>query len=64
MVATLGETTGYFALVRMRQKMAADSTGRQILELVDFSAFYDIGDIISTEALTTCTVLSPVEATT
>lgn len=31
MVATFGETTGYFALKTMREKMAADPVGRQIL---------------------------------
>ena len=31
MVATFGETTGHFALKTMRNKMAADPVGRQIL---------------------------------
>lgn len=31
MVAALGETTGLFALRKMREKMLLDKTGRQIL---------------------------------
>ena len=34
MVASLGETTGYFAIQQMRRQMKADPVGRQILELV------------------------------
>jgi len=31
MVATLGETTGYLALIRLQQKMLADPVGAEIL---------------------------------
>ncbi|XP_063409180.1 ubiquinone biosynthesis protein COQ4 homolog, mitochondrial-like [Mytilus trossulus] len=32
MISTLGETTGYFALKKMKQKMLEDPVGRQIIE--------------------------------
>ena len=32
MIATLGETTGHFALKRIKQKMLEDPVGRQIIK--------------------------------
>lgn len=32
MVATMGETTGYFAIVQMRKQMMSDAVGRMILK--------------------------------
>jgi hypothetical protein len=32
MIATMGETTGYFAIKHMRSQMMSDPIGRQILE--------------------------------
>lgn len=34
MVATLGETTGFLALMNMHKKMQADAVGQEILQWV------------------------------